>query len=84
MSDETGTPLLQLLALVKEMSTRIATLAENQDKLVQQQNNNAKAIADLLVVAHNHAETLRVAQQAVERLWKECGLPFDPPPAQAN
>jgi hypothetical protein len=74
----------QLLELMKEMNAAIRTLVENQDKLAMQQNNNAKAIGDLLTVADNHAHILRQSEAAVERLWAECGLPFDPPPPQAN
>jgi hypothetical protein len=81
VSDET---IDQLLAMMQEMNAAIRQLAENFDQLRMQGNNNGKAIADLLHVASNHAETLRVAQAAVERLWRECGLPFDDPSPQAN
>jgi len=82
MSDETG--LQQLLVMMQEMSSAIRTLVENQDQLMRQQNNNAKAIGDLLKVADNHATILRQSQAAVERLWAECGLPFDPPRKPTN
>jgi len=81
MSDE---PIDQLVKLVEQMNAAIRTLVENQEQLRAQQNHNGQAIADLLHVASNHADTLRTAQAAIERLWKECGLPFDPPPQQAN
>jgi hypothetical protein len=74
----------QLLEMVKEMSGAIRVLVENQDQLMRQQNNDARAIGDLFKVADNHANILRQSQAALERLWAECGLPFDPPSPQAN
>jgi len=79
MSDE----LTKLVEMMQEMNRAIRTLGENQDLLMRQQNNNASAISDLLVVARNHAKILRESQLALERLWAECGLPFDAP-QQAN
>jgi len=48
MSDETIT---QLVTMMQEINRAIRTLTENQDRLMQQQNNSAAAIADLLRVA---------------------------------
>jgi len=74
----------QLVKLVEQMSGAIRTLIENQDRLMQQQNHNGQAITDLLHIASNHAETLKMSQAAIERLWLEAGLSFDPPSPQAN
>ena len=78
MSDETG--LEQLLRLMMEMTTAIKTLAENQSRLAAEQDHCGKAIGEFGIVLHNHAETLRYAQDALTVVWKQLGLPIDQSP----